>query len=95
MNSCNVCGRNVHTVNSTSHHTKPLSVGKSDCFCNVSKPVICKSSNKSDFKIINNRQVYNPVRECVVVNHSKRDSKQSFNVSTHKHGVTKSFKGAL
>ena len=43
MSSCNVGNRNVHIVNSISHHTKPLSVGKSDCSRNVSKPVICKS----------------------------------------------------
>ena len=47
MSSSNVRNRNVCVVNSISHHTKPLSVGKSDCSCNVSKPVICKSSNKS------------------------------------------------
>ena len=63
MNSCNVRNRNVHIVNSISHHTKPLSVGKSDCSCNVSKPVICKSSNMSVCKIINDRQVFNLVRE--------------------------------
>ena len=68
-----------------------MSVGKSDCFCNVSKPAICKSSNKSVCKIINNRQVFNnPVCESAVVNHSKRAPKRSFNVSSHKHGVTKS-----
>ena len=69
MSSCNVRNRNVHIVNSVSHHTKPFSVGKSDCSRNVSKPVIHKS---------------------VVVNLSKRARKQSFNVSSQKHGVTKS-----
>ena len=32
MRSCNVRNRNFHIVNSISHHTKPLSVGKSDRF---------------------------------------------------------------
>ena len=69
MSSCNVRNRNVLIVNSISHHTKPLSVGKSDCSRNVSKPVI---------------------RESVVVNLSKRARKRSCNVSSHKHGVSKS-----
>ena len=43
MSFCNVRNRNVHIVNSVSHHTKPFSVGKSDCSRNVSKPVIHKS----------------------------------------------------
>ena len=43
MSSCNVRNQNVHIVNSISDHTKPLSVGKSDCTRNVSKLVICKS----------------------------------------------------
>ena len=43
MSSCNVRNRNVHIINSISHHTKPLRVGKSDCSHNVIKPVICKS----------------------------------------------------
>ena len=43
MSSCNVCNQNVLIVNIISHHTKPLSVGKSDCSRNVSKPVICES----------------------------------------------------
>ena len=38
MISYNVRNRHVHIVNSISHHTKPLSVGKSDCSRNVSKP---------------------------------------------------------
>ena len=38
-----VRNRNVHIVNSISRHTKPLSVGKSDCSRNVSKPVIRES----------------------------------------------------
>ena len=90
MNSCNARNRSVHIVNSISHHTKPLSVGKSDCFCDVSKLVICKSSNKSVRNIVNNRQLFNPVHESVIVNYSKRACKQSFNVSSHKHRVTKS-----
>ena len=69
MSSCNVCNRNVNIVNGISHHTKPLSVGKSDCSCSVSKPIICES---------------------VVVNISKSACKRFFNVSSHKHGVTKS-----
>ena len=81
MSSCNVRNRNVHivnsvshhtkpfSVNSVSHHTKPFSVGKIWFSRNVSKPVIHKS---------------------VVVNLSKRARKQSFNVSSHKHGVAKS-----
>ena len=76
--------------NSISRHTKPLSVGKSDCSCNVSKPVVCNYSKIPVCKIINNRQVFYPVRESVVVNHNKRASKRSFNVSSHKHGVIKS-----
>ena len=43
MSSSNVHNRNVHIVNSISHHTKPLSVGKSDCSLDVSKPVIRES----------------------------------------------------
>ena len=89
MNSCNVRNRNVQIVNSISHHTKPLSVGKFDCSCNVSKPVNCKFSNKSVRKIVNNRQLFNLVRESVVVSRSKRARKRSFNVRSHKHGVTK------
>ena len=69
MSSCNVRSRNVHIVNSISHHTKPLSVGKSGCSRDVSKPVI---------------------RESVAVNISNSAHKRSFNVSSHKHGVTKS-----
>ena len=69
MSSCNVRNRNVHIVNSISHHSKQLSVGKSDCSLDVSKPVI---------------------REYVVVNISNSARKRSFNVSSHKHGVTKS-----
>ena len=67
MSSCNVHNRNVHVVDNISHYTRPLSVGKSDCYYNVSKPDICKSSNISVCKIINNH-----------------------NVSSHRHGVTKS-----
>ena len=62
MSSCNVRNRNVHIVNSISHHTKTLSVGKSDCSRD----------------------------ESVVVNVSNSVRKRSFNVSSHKHGVTKS-----
>ena len=40
MSSCNVRNRNVLIVNSFSHHTKPLSVDKSDCSRNVSKPLV-------------------------------------------------------
>ena len=69
MSSCNVRSRNVHIVNSISHHTKPLNVGKSGCSRDVSKPVI---------------------RESVAVNISNSAHKRSFNVSSHKHGVTKS-----
>ena len=90
MSSCNVRNRNVHIVNSISHHTKALSVGKSDSSCNVSKSVIYKSSKISVSKIINNRQVFNPVPESVVVNHNTCARKQSLNVSSHKHGATKS-----
>ena len=43
MSSCDVCNQNVRIVNSISCHTKPLNVRKSDCSCNISKPVICKS----------------------------------------------------
>ena len=40
-------------------------------FFNVSKPVNCKSSSKSVCKIIDNRYVFNPVRDYVVVNYKK------------------------
>ena len=46
-----------------------MSVGKSDCSRDVSKPAI---------------------HESVVLNISNSACKQSFNVSSHKHGVTKS-----
>ena len=46
--------------------------------------------NKSVCKIIKVRQVVNPVYESVIGNHSKRAGKQSFNVSSQKHGVTRS-----
>ena len=69
MSSSNVRNRNVHVVNSISHHTKPLSVSKSNCSRDVSKPGI---------------------RESVVVNISNSARKRSFNVSSHKNGVTKS-----
>ena len=50
MSSCNIRNRNVQFINSISH-TKPLSVGKSDCSHNVSKPVICKSSHVKPLKV--------------------------------------------
>ena len=40
MSSCNVPNQIVLIKNSVSYHTKPLSVGKSDFFRNVSKPII-------------------------------------------------------
>ena len=48
--------------------------------------------------MINNCEVFNPVCGSVVLNHSKRDNKRSFNVNnkrsfnirSHKHGVIKS-----
>ena len=86
MSSCNVPNQNVHIVNSISHHTKPLSVGKSDCLCNVSKSVI----KQIVYKIINICQVFNPVQESAVVNHSKCACKPPFNASSHKHGIMKS-----
>ena len=92
MSSCDVRNRNVYIVHSIRHNTKPLSVGKSDCSCNISKPAICKSSNISVCKVINNRQVFNPVRAAVVVNLSKSAHKRSFNVSSQNNGVTKSLK---
>ena len=51
MSSCNVHNRNVHIINSISHHTKPLSAGTSDCSRNVSKPVICKSLHIKPLKV--------------------------------------------
>ena len=51
-----------------SNQIKPLNLGKSDCSCNVGKPVICKSSDESVCKIINDCQVVNTVRESVVGN---------------------------
>ena len=44
MSSCNVRNRNVLIVNSISHHSKPLGVGKSDCSRNINKPVIRESA---------------------------------------------------
>ena len=90
MNSCNVLNRNVHIVNSISRHINLLNFGNSDGSCNISKPEICKSSNKSVCKMINDRQVVDPVRESLVVNHSKPSCKRSFNVSSHKYDVIKS-----
>ena len=52
MSSCNAPNRNYHIIKSISHHAKPLSVGRSDCSYNVSKPVICKSSNISVVKLL-------------------------------------------
>ena len=75
MNSCNVRNRNVRIVNSISQHYY---------LPKVNKPVICKSSNISVCKIINNRQVFNPVRESAVVNHGRCASKRFFNVRNHK-----------
>ena len=46
-----------------------MSIGKSDCACNLKKPVI---------------------RESVIANFSKRACKRSCNVSSHKHGISKS-----
>ena len=69
MSSCNARNQNLHIANSIGHHTKPLSVGKSDCSCDVSKP---------------------DIRESVVVNISNSARKRSFNISSHKQGVTKS-----
>ena len=90
MSSCNVRNQNVHIANSISHHNESLTVGKSDCSCNLSKPVICKPSNISVCKIINNRQVFNLAHHSVVLNLRKRALKRSFNVSSHKSDVTKS-----
>ena len=61
MNSCNVHDRNVHSVSSISHHIKPLNIGKSDFCSNISKPVMCKFSNKSVYNLISECQAVNPV----------------------------------
>ena len=45
MNYCNARSQNVHIVNGISRHIKPLIDGQSTFSCNVTKPVICKSSN--------------------------------------------------
>ena len=80
MNSYNLRNQNVHIVKSISYHIKSSSAGKSNCSCNGSKPVICKYSNKSLYKIINDRQVVNPIRESVAVNYCTQAHKRSFNV---------------
>ena len=41
--SSNYLHPQIQTQISISHHTKPLSVGKSDCSLNVNRPVICES----------------------------------------------------
>ena len=51
MSSCNVRNRNVLTVKNITHHTKPLSVGKSDHSRHVSKSVICKSLHVKQLKV--------------------------------------------
>ena len=35
MSFCNVLNRNVHIINTVSHHAKPLNVGKFDCYRNI------------------------------------------------------------
>ena len=93
------CSRNVSKpVSCKSLHVKPLNVSKSMSYCNVrnrnilivnsfsqhTKPL---SAGKSDCS----RNVRKPViRESVAVNLSKRARKRSCNVSSHKHGVSKS-----
>ena len=92
--SCNVPNQNFPIVNSISHHIKPLNVGKSVYSNNVSKPVTCKSSNKSVCNIINECQAANlvckPACAPVFVNHKRTHKRFVNNVSNHKHGVRKS-----
>ena len=93
VSKSNICNASI-----VSQHVKPLNVGKSMSSCNVrnrnvhivnsishhTKPL---SVGKSDCS----RNVSKPViRESVVVNISNSARKRSFNVSSHKHGVTKS-----
>ena len=89
---------NISNVSNVSQHVKPLNNSKSMSSCNVRnrnvhivnsvshlvKPLSTGKSNCS-------RKVSKPViRASVVVNLSKRARKQSFNISSHWHGVTKS-----
>ena len=70
MSSCNVRNQNVHIVNSISHHTKPLSVSKSDCSHNVSKPVICKSLHVKPLKVSKSMSSCNVRNRNVRILHS-------------------------
>ena len=72
MSSCNVRNQNIRIVNSFSHHTKSLSVGKSDCSRDVSKPVIHES-------IVANLSKRPRKRSCSVSSHKHGVSK-SLNV---------------
>ena len=89
---------NISNVSNVSQHVKPSNNSKSMSSCNVRnrnvhivnsvshhvKPLSTGKSNCS-------RKVSKPViRASVVVNLSKRACKQSFNISSHWHGVTKS-----
>ena len=92
--SCNVS----KPVICKSLHVKPLNISKSMSSCHVynrnvyivnstshhTKPL---SVGKSDFSCNVRKPV---ILESVVVNLSKRAFKRSFNVSSHKHGFTKS-----
>ena len=82
-----------------SQHLKPLNVKKSVSSCNVRKQnvrIVNSISHHTKQLSVGNSDcscnVSKPIiRESVVVNLSKRARKRSFNVSSHKYGVTKSF----
>ena len=68
MSLCNVGNRNLHTVNSISHHTKPVSVGKFDFSHNVRKPVICKSSHVKTLNVSKSISCNVPNQNVLIVN---------------------------
>ena len=70
--SCNLRKRNLFIINSISHHTKPLSVGKSNCASNINKPVIRES-------VIANFSKLARKRSCNVSSH-KHDISKPLNV---------------
>ena len=89
---------NIYNVSIVSQHIKPLSVSKSMRSCNVCNQNVHivnsishhtkqLSVNKSDCSCNVSKLV---TRESVVVNISNSAFKRSFNVSSHKNGVTKS-----
>ena len=89
---------NISNVSNVSQHLRPLNVNKSMSSYNISNLNVHIVNSVSHHvkplsagKSICSRKVSKPaICESVVVNLSKRARKQSFNVSSHKHGVTKS-----